>query len=487
MSIEEFAKIVREGNVTLIIDTNVLLNLYRLPSKVVESFILGYRQLTNPKKISWVVKQEYHRNEGHIKDDSYNSVKQTLSQTITNISALKDKLKKYQTDLKKADLSSELDDFLEIDGQLTQLEQSLNSDKENFDTMIMTNRPQIQKISDFITEIFTTHEEIQKPSYDVYIKQMVNGYVRAKHHFPPGYEDFQNKYHAKKKNAAEKKGMERFSLKPEELTDYLGDYQIWCSILDEGSRNDVLFVTGDLKSDWWIVPKSKKLEEYQPRNELLMEFSAVNQEKSVDLLPLNLFIYYVIALYGQEPFESYFLSHGDEKLSNELLERNNELASLFTRQLSQDERASNGMLVESTNSFDLVTVSSSSIEGVEIIDFSEIPNSEQYPKEILFYLQIEVTAEGTFELPLVIEGEVWSTSIGDFSIESGILEAEVTVGFYIGNAEFEDIPGENISIVDLDIINMTLTYFDAEVYDVNVDDGFDPDDDYDRCRDMYFD
>ncbi|MCL9761636.1 PIN-like domain-containing protein [Frankia sp. AiPa1] len=87
------------------------------------------------------------------------------------------------------------------------------------------------------------------PAQDVLAKRVARGHERIREDIPPGYRD---------------KG------KPGDAP--VGDYLIWCEILDEAGRRDcdALFVTGDVKEDWWRRVREAP---HGPRPELVREMA----------------------------------------------------------------------------------------------------------------------------------------------------------------------------------------------------------------------
>ncbi len=75
------------------------------------------------------------------------------------------------------------------------------------------------------------------------------------------------------------------------------DLLIWKQILchAESSRKSVIFITNDVKEDWWHLDNDKK--PVEPRQELLDEFKDYS-ENSFMMLNLSMFIQYVNQLYG---------------------------------------------------------------------------------------------------------------------------------------------------------------------------------------------
>lgn len=82
------------------------------------------------------------------------------------------------------------------------------------------------------------------------------GEIRYKEKIPPGYRD------------DNKGGDQTFSAQRRRF----GDYIVWCEILNHAQKSscDVIFVTADEKDDWWTKQSGRKL---GPRPELVEEFS----------------------------------------------------------------------------------------------------------------------------------------------------------------------------------------------------------------------
>jgi hypothetical protein len=91
----------------------------------------------------------------------------------------------------------------------------------------------------------------QEPAPDVLTKRIAEGHRRVEEEIPPGYKD---------------KG------KPGDAP--VGDYLVWCELLDEAKTRDcdALFVTSDVKEDWW-----RRVREAPrgPRPELVAEMREV--------------------------------------------------------------------------------------------------------------------------------------------------------------------------------------------------------------------
>ncbi|EGV03296.1 conserved domain protein [Streptococcus infantis SK970] len=72
----------------------------------------------------------------------------------------------------------------------------------------------------------------------------------------------------------------------------MGDYFIWKEIINDvlNKEKNALFITSDLKEDWWEIPKKEyDLISYEARRELIEEFSELTG-KRIEFIPFDLFV-----------------------------------------------------------------------------------------------------------------------------------------------------------------------------------------------------
>lgn len=256
----DFKSIWTEG--IFVFDSNVLLDLYRLPNSAQKDLV---RILKNEKfnKRIWIgfqVLLEFMNNRYEAISDQknkFNSVRKIVEDTIEqyedlidNLEAELNKLKqrhslidpeKFINDNKKKRGIKFLNDFL---GNLDGLEKKQADVTDN------------DEIKDIVLEIFKDKVGIgfEKKRLEEIYKE---GEKRYDSKIPPGYKD------------SKKEGSHLYEDK--EFVRKYGDLILWNEIIEKCSTDKVKYlvlVTGDVKEDWWFEKRGRKL---GPRLELLNE------------------------------------------------------------------------------------------------------------------------------------------------------------------------------------------------------------------------
>ncbi len=225
-------------------DANTLLNLYRYTETTRNDFLDTLRFLKDRNRL-WLTYQasyEYMKNRLIVIDSqkkAYDELKKLLSK---NKGELEAQLKSYKRHpyLNMDEIEERLSElYKEFDGEFDQL------DKDHPD--YMDNDPIFEKL----TEIFggCVGEELSDAELAAIFKEGKDRYEKK---IPPGYMD---------KKEKENSG---------DLSLY-GDLIIWKELLKRfnGNNEKVIFVTDDLKEDWWLMFKGQTI---SPRPELLKEF-----------------------------------------------------------------------------------------------------------------------------------------------------------------------------------------------------------------------
>ena len=224
---------------TIVVDTNVLLDIYRY-SKETSNQILN--MLDNLKEKLWMpyqVAYEYHkdRNEkvlgGHIR---------TYTQLINKVEEWE---KAFNEERKHPFLGEE--EFSQLMLHLSEIMKILSGGKENCSQLIFNDEYK-NKIADFyegkLGKDYTTEDK------EKYIIEAKNRYEKK---IPPGYKDYK---------------------KPD--NEY-GDYLIWKQMIDFANSHHcpIIFVSNDLKEDWIENVEGFKL---GPRPELIDEFYSLTNQ-----------------------------------------------------------------------------------------------------------------------------------------------------------------------------------------------------------------
>lgn len=234
-------------NGLLIVDTNVLLDLYRLSPDSRKDLMKSIDHFKDRVWIPYQVGLEFHRNrESVIKDlggIKYQEFKSLLNDKV--VSQVKESFKDYRR--------HPCIDYKFIENELELFKKRIEK------KLLLWERAYPFKIDKDDILAWVTEKYNGKTGQDYSKEELLSlfkeGAVRYKAQVPPGYKD----------NTSEKKEVgERY---------LYGDLLIWKSVIQKakGDSIDVIFVTNDNKEDWYEIAKGKTK---GPRFELLREFHA---------------------------------------------------------------------------------------------------------------------------------------------------------------------------------------------------------------------
>ncbi|OJD51658.1 hypothetical protein BAU22_06590 [Bacillus sp. 4048] len=234
-----------------VIDTNVLLNLYRYSEITADELLEILKGVSDRLWMPYQVGVEYHFNRVNVileQQLAYDNICQKIdSQATELIQKFKKGLNNRHPKIHADTIAQKMQDaFNEI---ITDLKQ----DKEKHPNLLSEDR-----IRDTLNELYAgkigdpyTQEQLEK----IYEE----GAERYKKKMPPGFEDEKDK----KDKTKEYDGIV--------YLDEFGDLVVWKQIIDK-AKNDqkpIIFVTDDVKEDWWQIEKGRTI---GPRVELLNEF-----------------------------------------------------------------------------------------------------------------------------------------------------------------------------------------------------------------------
>lgn len=249
----DYERIFTSGMVVL--DTNVLLNLYRSNERTRKDIFSVLGKLRDRLWIPHQVLSEFWRNRdlssvrGHHRtkakdacaalDKVHRSTNDALDRWLKDVHLSSDTAVKGRINHNRdsmARILTDLKNFIQEQAERDALESSSATHSD----------PVLAKLEGLL------HGQIGEPFPEQKLNiRIQEAKERAEKHIPPGYEDFGEKPDAQ---AA-------------------GDYLLWAQLLDEAERRrcDVLLVTGDVKVDWW-TPGTNQVPA-RPRIELAVELS----------------------------------------------------------------------------------------------------------------------------------------------------------------------------------------------------------------------
>lgn len=269
---EEFTEMWRNG--IFVLDTNVLLNLYRYSGSTRDQLLQILRGINERVWLPHQVAHEYMKNrlgEIHNQNKKLQDFRDSLKTTVDGVEK---ELNTLHSDpgIEAKDLMQEVrESFEKLAGYAKDLENT---------SMGQSNSPEHDQIWEAIDEIIA--DQIGEPYSETRQQEIFQeGEKRYVAKTPPGYED------------ASKAGTERF-----------GDLILWFQTIDKAKEEStpIIFITADRKEDWWWISHGRAI---GPRPELLDE---IHKEAKVPFY-----------IYTPERFMEYAKTYLDQEVSDEAI------------------------------------------------------------------------------------------------------------------------------------------------------------------------
>lgn len=234
----------------IVLDTNVLLIPYTVGKHTLGEISGVYERLAKQKRL--IVPAQVAR------EFAYNRVAKQ-SEMLQSLASTRAKL--VPPDLKPYPLLDMLDEYSVLKENVSEARSKLDAAQETLKKLIekLSSAEWDDPVSDVYSRVLggSIHDiEIDEQKLKDDLK------YRFDHKIPPGYKDA----------AKEDSGV--------------GDLLIWKTILDIGStrNSDLMFVTGEEKSDWWHLFEKRPL---AIRHELVEEYRRVSGGKTFQMLKLS--------------------------------------------------------------------------------------------------------------------------------------------------------------------------------------------------------
>lgn len=262
VDIQDFERIWKEG--IFIFDSNVLLDLYRLPESASKDLlkVLKSKEFTNRIWIGFQVLVEFLNNRHEAISDQKNKfgvvrkhLTECSSQYFEILSALSGELS--QLKLKQRHSLIDPDKFITA----SNIESGIKFVRDFIDHLDSLEKKQSDvndrdSLQDLVLELFDGKigEGFSKAELEKFYEL---GEKRYQNSIPPGYKD-------KGKTGS-------YLIDDREFIRKFGDLILWHEIIKKAKSENlkyVVLITGDVKEDWWYEKRGKKL---GPRRELLNE------------------------------------------------------------------------------------------------------------------------------------------------------------------------------------------------------------------------
>jgi len=268
LSEDEFKLLWEKG--IFVLDTNVLLNLYRYPRDVSDDFVSVLKSIKERIWLPHFVALEYQENRIsviHDQETKFDEVKIDISKFQND---LNNKFKSLEKRHSTIDPSKFLAQAQEI---FSEFSDQVDRYKEELPNLLMEDHIRGELDSMF-------EENIGEPfANDQLIDLYEEGRDRYEKEIPPGYKDTKNK-----------EG-EQFSYRGSVYENKFGDLIIWKQIIEEVKSNEaieyLIFITDDDKEDWWWRENGKTI---GPRPELVDEILVSSNLKLFYMYNSNRFL-----------------------------------------------------------------------------------------------------------------------------------------------------------------------------------------------------
>lgn len=266
---EEIADAWRHENTVFIFDTNVLLDIYSYKEITRKDFFSSLEKLKGNIWIPFHVGLEYQRNRLEI----ISKAKAAFRHAKEELNSIKS----LETKEKIKSITDMFPSLLEKTSKLSKDIDKLISDYENDLNELDEKQPCVRshdKIRERLNDLFCDKvgAEPNQAKIDAIEK---DGEERYKNNIPPGFCDESNKKD------------EYFYYGGVKYKNKYGDLIIWKQIIEylESNKNinNVIFITNDLKRDWWYIIDSGGKKRIGPHALLINEIKKIDNIKLFDM------------------------------------------------------------------------------------------------------------------------------------------------------------------------------------------------------------
>ncbi|NHF74383.1 PIN-like domain-containing protein [Paracoccus xiamenensis] len=249
-------------NATIVLDANVLLNIYRLPKLARIEFISALESVAERLWVPYHAALEFQRNRPQVIRDRKELVDNFRDKTQQQISRIEAEFKSLEASQhgEKINEDTLLRNFLSSFDNLCKAAETVAKTSQE-----LTGRDPIREQID---EILKGKVGVAPASQEDVSELIEGAEERYKRSIPPGFRDA---------NKKEKEEYEAFYHKGLLYQNQHGDLILWRQLLKdskETGRTDVIFVTDDRKEDWWWKVKEKTL---GPHPSLVEEIRRLSQ------------------------------------------------------------------------------------------------------------------------------------------------------------------------------------------------------------------
>ncbi len=240
-------------NARVVLDSSILLHVYEYAEKTREEFldILRDALVIDRLWLPYKVAEEFHRNRLNVDNELEETYKKVVGILNSGFAEMAGNVRKVQI--------KELHPYVNKDLILEDIERRRTEALKWLEEQRIWEKNDISAQDPILETIYTIYDEKVSQDLDpASLKRIFEeGEKRYAKKIPPGYED---------------------ANKDERLR--YGDLIVWKSLINEAkdSDKDVVFVTDDIKEDWWVTKGGKPK---SPRPELIKEFQKETGRKII--------------------------------------------------------------------------------------------------------------------------------------------------------------------------------------------------------------
>lgn len=271
--VNEIKKAWENENTLFVFDTNVLLNLYSYTEKTRNDFFQIIEKLSSRIWLPYHVGLEYQRNRLNV---------------IKNEKGIFNNIHEYLANLENNITTNKLQG-LKLNQRLPELHEKTEKIKDDINKLIAEYKKEVAKWNKKQPDVRSS-DEIRKKIDNIFSNKIgippkdqewlnsiyKEGEKRYKLNVPPGYKD--------KKDKEDK---DNFLYADLEYIPMYGDLIIWKQVMEKAVSeeiNAVIFITDDVKEDWWYILDSNGKKEIGARAELREEIHRNSKISTFELL-----------------------------------------------------------------------------------------------------------------------------------------------------------------------------------------------------------
>ena len=270
IDIQKFKEI-RQSNHLIVLDTNILLELYRQPANISVDIINALEKIIDTIYIPQQVYAEYIQNYQKVCGSEKKKYKKVCRELLDSVNKLQEDIGNKAKEYIKHNYTdvTNLQDNLNL--KIADMQSVIKEYEKNHKEQIGLNKKFLEddRVKKFVDLLLEKRRMGDKIKFSEKLALLKEGQIRFDNKIPPGYAD------------AKKDGIDKY-----------GDLFVWKNVISVAheKKANIIFVCNDTKEDWW---ETKDEMPSELRQELLEEFKEVNPMLQIHFLTLDKFFTYI--------------------------------------------------------------------------------------------------------------------------------------------------------------------------------------------------